>query len=159
MLKVRLAAASLGIAILLPRVPALLAQAPAAPIPSQILTAKKVFISNAGGEYDAGIWSGGRERSYNEFYAAMKSWGRYELVSSPGDADLVFQVGLRYFTTFPRFKLTVLDPKTQIALWTFVEIVPIDGSQKNRNKNFDNGIDQLVSDLKALTAQPAPVAK
>src|ERR1035441_8663261 len=102
MLKVRLAAASLGIAILLPLVPALLAQAPAAPIPSQILTAKKVFISNAGGEYDAGIWSGGRERSYNEFYAAMKSWGRYELVSSPGDADLVFQVGLGYFRSEER---------------------------------------------------------
>ena len=34
--------------------------------------------------------------TYNEFYAAMKSWGRYELVSSPADADMVFEIRFAY---------------------------------------------------------------
>ena len=78
MLKVRLAVASLGLAMILPAASTLLAQTasvmPAAPLPSQILTAKKVFISNA----DAGTMD-----NYNQFYAAIKTWGRYELVSAP----------------------------------------------------------------------------
>ena len=47
-----------------------------APIPTQILTAKKVFIANGGGDksgYDAAMYSGGPDRAYNEFYAAMKA--------------------------------------------------------------------------------------
>ena len=29
---------------------------------------------------------------YNRFSAAMKSWGRYELVASPAEAGLVFEI-------------------------------------------------------------------
>jgi hypothetical protein len=71
--------------------------APPAPIPAQILTAKKVFIANGGGDesrYDTAWFSGGPDRAYNQFYAAMKTWGRYELVAAPGDADLVFEIRL-----------------------------------------------------------------
>lgn len=60
---------------------------PPAPVPSLILTAKRVFIANGGGDeslFDWPQYSGGPDRLYNEFYAAMKSWGRYELVSTPG---------------------------------------------------------------------------
>src|SRR5579872_3002052 len=64
-----------------------------APLPSQIVTAKKVFISNAGGEFNTHIWSGAPVRTYNQFYAAIKSWGRYELVSAPANADLVLEIG------------------------------------------------------------------
>ena len=77
-------------------------QVPPAPVPPLILAAKKVFIANGGGDeslFDMPQYSGGPDRLYNEFYASMKSWGRYELVSSPGEADLVFEV-----------RLTVLQP-------------------------------------------------
>jgi len=64
-------------------------QAPTpAPIPAQILAEKKVFIANGGGDesgYEAATYSGGPDRAYNEFYAVMKAWGRYELVASPGE--------------------------------------------------------------------------
>src|SRR5438445_7063479 len=56
-------------------------RAPIAPIPEQILAAKKVFVANAGGEdpsSDDPLFSGGPDRAYNQFYAAMKTWGRYE---------------------------------------------------------------------------------
>lgn len=51
--------------------------APAAPIPSQILTAKKVFISNEGGDINtnlgnAGVYGETPTDAYNEFYAAVK---------------------------------------------------------------------------------------
>jgi hypothetical protein len=71
-----------------------------APIPEQILTAKKVFIANGGGDEsrdEAVSYSGGPDRAYNEFYAAMKTWGRYELIAAPGDAELVFEIRLTDF--------------------------------------------------------------
>jgi hypothetical protein len=63
-----------------------------APLPQQIIKGKKVFISYAGGDSN-GLYSGGSERLYNQFYAAMKDWGRYQLIDSPADADLVFEIG------------------------------------------------------------------
>jgi hypothetical protein len=68
-----------------------------APAPPQIAAAQKVFISNAGGSsldavIDETIFNGGPDRPYNQFYAARKSWGRYDLVSSPADADLVLEI-------------------------------------------------------------------
>jgi hypothetical protein len=145
----------LGFAMLLVTVPALLAQTVAAPLPSQIVTAKKIFISNTGGGFDSSAWSGGPDRIYNEFYAAMKSWGRYEFVSAPGDADLVLDVNVIRDSVVWQFKLEILDPKTRIVLWTQYEPIKVTVSQKTRDKNFDDTINKLVTDLKTLTAQPA----
>src|SRR5258708_38034840 len=82
--------------------PAVFAQkanpAAAAPIPSQISAAKRVFVANAGGEQppsDGQQFSGDSDRAYNQFYAAMKTWGKYELVGAPADADLWFEIRLK----------------------------------------------------------------
>jgi hypothetical protein len=158
-LKIRLAVLSLGAAMMLPLVPALHAQAPVAPLPSQIFTAKKAIISNAGDDFDSSLWSGGPDRAYNEFYAAMKSWGRYDLVGVPGDADIVLEFSL-IGTPLPNalFRVVLLDPKTHVVLWTVSEGIPL-GLKKTRDKGFDDAIEKLVGDLKALTAQPAAAAK
>jgi hypothetical protein len=158
--------------MMLPLIPTLWAQAPAAPLPSQILTAKKVFISNAGGLLDLNMVSGDPRRDYNQFYAAIQAWGRYELVASPADADLVLQISIIYIprqtgtdvVPFPSFRLALLDPKTNIALWVLDEfLVDRPGlgmiREKNRDKAFDAAINKLVSDLKALSAQPEAAAK
>jgi hypothetical protein len=63
-----------------------------APIPVQIIAARKVFISNAGQESVPGAFSGEPDRTYNQFYGAIKNWGQYELVSAPADADLVLEI-------------------------------------------------------------------
>jgi hypothetical protein len=172
MLKVRFAIASLGFAMMLPTVPALNAQTTgtaAAPLPSQILTAKKVFISNAGGDFGSYSWSGGPARTYNEFYAAIKGLGRYELSTAPADADLVLQIsyaapirsvasGSSYVS--PQFRVVLLDPKTRIALWALVEDTSIgNGSQKGRDKNYEEALNKLVEDLKTLIAQPAATSR
>ena len=85
-----------------------------APVPPLILAAKKVFIANGGGDeslFDMPQYSGGPDRLYNEFYAAMKSWGRYELVSTPGEADLVFEIRLIMLQPMQSEPLTVQNPR------------------------------------------------
>jgi hypothetical protein len=44
------------------------------------------------------------------------------------------------------------------VLWTVSEGIPL-GLKKTRDKGFDDAIEKLVGDLKALTAQPAAAAK
>jgi hypothetical protein len=141
---------------------------PAAPLPSQIASAKKVFISNARGEWNSYVWSGGPERTYNEFYAAIKKWGRYEIVTAPSDADLVLQISFVQPPQIspgqsqlgnPFFKLVILDPKTNILLWTLDEHVSGDHNQKTRDSNFDGSIDNLVGYLKAIVVPSVETAK
>lgn len=174
MLKVRLAAVSFGIAMMLPASAFLLAQTagkgPVAPLPSQIFTAKKVFIANGGGGFDKEIWSGDPSRTYNEFYGAIKSWGHYEIVGTPADSDLVLQISI---ASSPRIsggevapwfqaRVTLLDPKTNVLLWASDEFIPEKPGiglilKRNRDKEFSEAIGRIVTDLKALTAQPAAV--
>jgi hypothetical protein len=163
MLKVKSAWMFIVFAMMFPVTPALRAQTaatPAAPLPSQILTAKRVFISNAGV---------GADRNYNQFYTAIKSGGRYELVAAPAYADLVLEISLSSqitgvsgskesgcsSTSASWFKLAVLDPRTRIVLWAFAENIKPFFREKTGENNMDDAMTNLASDLEALTAQPA----
>lgn len=124
---------------------------PAAPIPTQILTARKVFISH--GESGEENWLGIRDVTYNEFYALVKNWGKYELVPTPSDADVVFEI--RYvpdYTESPPLTLTILDPKTHIVLWSFTERVKTSGRASAGRKNFDRAMNSILDNLKQLVA-------
>jgi len=137
-----------------------------APIPTQIATAKKVFIANGGGDersFEDPIFKGGPDRSYNQFYAAMKKIGNYELVGSPAEADLIFEV--RFLVPIaptvdfdPRFRLMIRDPKTNAVLWGFSEHVEPAVLQGNREKNFDQAEDRIISDMQALTTRANAMA-
>ena len=147
---------------------------PPAPVPTQILAAKKIFISNAGEDrysYDEPLFDGGPDRTYNQFYAAMKNLARYELVGTPGEADLLFEIRFtspqQYqgnehslvdsrFRLDPQFRLVIRDPKTNAILWGVTEHAEWAILQSNRNKNFDKAMAKLVSDLQVLI-QAAPV--
>lgn len=67
----------------------------AAPIPVQVKMAKKLFIFYRESDADPGA----PDLTYNEFYALIKDWGKYELVAAPSHADLVFEI--RYIRAFP----------------------------------------------------------
>jgi|SRR5215470_18073940 len=142
--------------------------APQAPLPSQIVNGKKVFIANAAPE-GAFLYNGGPNRFYNQFYAAMKSWGRYELVGSPAQADLVFEISssnpfigeqiyaqpaARRALTDPQLRLTIIDPATRITLWAFIEHVEPALLQGNRDKNFDLAFASLVNDVRNVAGAP-----
>jgi hypothetical protein len=164
----------LGLAMLMLHGPACATQqnkpAPPAPIPVQILTAKKVFLANGGGDesrYDAS-YSGGPDRAYNAFYAAMKTWGRYELVAAPGDADLVFEIRLTVTQLqHPRvldndsvaydaqFRLVIRDVKTRETLWGLTEHAQEAVLQSNRDKNFDQALAAIVAEVQRIAGPAA----
>jgi hypothetical protein len=128
-----------------------------APLPAQITRGKTVFISNAGGDTYY-LYSGGPDRLYDQFYAAVQHWGRYQLVASPAEADLVLAISFsnQFFgekDTDPQFRLTVLDPGTRVTLWTFTEHVEFAALQGNRDKNFDQAIAALVNDVRNVAGR------
>ncbi|HTS38422.1 MAG TPA: hypothetical protein VMH04_22295 [Candidatus Solibacter sp.] len=138
-------------------------QAPSAPIPSQILSAKRIFIANAGCDemtVDDPIFSGGPARAYNQFYAAMKTWGHFDIVGSPADADLLFEVGqdVSAVTPFgktsssyiPQFRLKIRDPKTNALLWSFNVHAEFGLGQASSDRNFDQAINHLVAEVQGL---------
>jgi hypothetical protein len=145
---------------------------PPAPVPPQIAAARKIFISNAGGESFAAVFEqvtfdGGPDRAYNQFYSAMKTWGQRDLVASPSDADLVLEInwvlsdtGLK-LPVLGQLRLLMIDPKTHITLWNIMEYVRGAMLLSNRNKNFDQAMNLVVSRAQALLApiQPASAGR
>jgi len=139
---------------------------PAAPVPSQIAAAQHVFISNAGGEsfenvIEQTVFSGGPDRPYNEFYSNLKGWGRYDLASSPSDADLILEVswaltdtGLR-LPVLGQLRVTAIDPKTHVTLWNLTQYVRGAVLLSNRDKNFDQAMNTIVNRLKILATAPS----
>jgi hypothetical protein len=141
-----------------------------APVPTQIVAAKKVFIANAGGDqpfYDDPIFNGSPDRTYDQFYAGIKALGRYELVGSPAEADLLFEIQLNVPPANekvvkdqthlipapydPYMRLVMRDPKTNALLWVFTEHVQWAILQGNRDKNFDQASARIVNDVQSLT--------
>ena len=135
---------------------------PAAPIPPLLMQAKTIFISNAG-EEDHMDWvvggnnspkmktftyySGGQARLYNQFYAAMQAWGRYKIVSSPEQADLIFQIGYLH--------LIILDAKMKVTLWSLSDVANPAVLLRNRNRNFDLALSNLVDHVEQIFSLPA----
>lgn len=141
-----------------------------APVPGPIATAQKIFVSNAPSDsLPASL--GGPARPYQEFYAALKSWGHYQLVSSPADADLVLEisfsnpiVGVNVMSTSGGgstsallLKLVIVEPKSNIPLWWFTESFGLRSGFSHRREsldsNFHASIAALVDDVRKLAEQ------
>lgn len=107
---------------------------PTARLPSVVVNAKKVFLPNGGGS----------ELAYDAFYAEMKKWGKYEIVGSPDEADLIVEIsyhvennGTHVWSTSntyngttqvhstqiidPQLVLTIYDAKTKNSLLETVD--------------------------------------
>jgi hypothetical protein len=152
------------------------AATPPAPVPSQIISAKKVFISNAGGEeVDPRVFflpTITINEAYDKFYAAVKSGGRFEPVFAPAGADLILEIRFRYQlvpnadnvggdSAGPHLRVAILDPRTNVLLWALSRQVVASSGPHNKEKrvaNFDQAIAALAGDLNLLSSQPAPPA-
>lgn len=125
-----------------------------APVPEPLQRGKRAFISYELGDVTSfpSRYSGGPERAYSEFYQAMKAWGRYEIVMDPKDADVVFAI--RFVDPpeiqKPQVRLGVLDARTHVALWGFVEEVDFAFRKKSRDVAFSDTVRTLVADLQTL---------
>lgn len=142
---------------------------PPAPMPAQIAAARKIFIANAPGD-PPGWADAGPSRAYNQLYAALKTWGHYELVSAPADADLVFEISATYSliavngtsttgcssASSSDLLLVILDPKTGVPLWWFKEPVEF---RRHISDPFDDAVDRLMTDMKKMGGEaPSPSA-
>jgi hypothetical protein len=140
---------------------------PPAPVPVQIGSAKKVFISNASGEEldprKFFLPSIDRDLAYAKFFTALQAGGRYEPVLNPSDADLVLEI--RFMKklvpedelTDPCLRLLILDPRTHTLLWAFSARVELSAgfhAAEKREKNLDQAIAELVGNLVKLASQP-----
>ncbi|WP_260706265.1 hypothetical protein [Edaphobacter flagellatus] len=147
------------------------AQTPSAPVPPALYAAKKVFISNAGG--DSGLFphpfSGSPSRAYDAFYAGVKQLGRFDLVSDPTEADLVLEIQLTApngptnankqkgaSDPLPMMRLVVWDRKTHFVLWALTESIDPANLQKTHDRNFDDAVAALVAELKNITSARNP---
>ncbi len=128
-----------------------------APVPSPLLKAKRAFISYEIGDVTAfpSDYSGGPERAYGEFYSQMKAWGRYELVSDPKDADIIFAV--RFVDppniVRPQIRVGIMDSTARVSLWGFVEEVNFAFFKKHRDAAFTASVKQLLEDVRTLVHQ------
>ena len=126
---------------------------PPAPVPTPLLQGKRAFISFQFTETADATVSGEPQRDYNEFYALMKQWGRYELVLDPKDADLVFAI--RYNVAFSTVNCTVTDLHG-ISLWGFRMDIGAGVRQRTRDANFSEAIVKLVNNIRLLVEPNGP---
>lgn len=128
-----------------------------APVPNQILNAKRVFIANAPPthiDFSQTIYSGGRYRAYDEFYAAMKSWGTFQLVDAPRNADLVFEVA----QNSSDLQLIIVDSQSRVPLWWFHELLSMGTHRKDSDDLYDRAMAKLIRDVQDLVSAPSAKA-
>jgi hypothetical protein len=143
-----------------------------APVPPAILAAKKIFVSNAGG--DSGLFpspfSGDPSRGYNQFYAGLKANGQYQLVDDPSQADLVLELQLTApngpsngskvngsSNPVPMFRLTVYDRQTHYTLWAFTQSIDIAFLKKTHDRNFDEALTAILLEFESLSGKAQAV--
>ncbi len=137
-------------------------QIPTAGGPTQITSAKKIFLANAGAQtgfpYDSSV-------TYQQFSESLQSWGRYTLVGTPAEADLVFELrsaapvggviregdGVAATYRLPELQLTIIDPHTQTHLWVLSEPVYNRLNRKDKTDWFTVSVLNLTTKLKQLS--------
>lgn len=140
---------------------------PQAPLPATIANAKKVFLTNGGGS----------NLAYDAFYAGMKQWGKYQIVGSPEEADLIIE--LKYWTEHdgtavssytntytgrtsirsseivdPQLKIMIYDAKSKNSLWSAIDHRQLARREKNREKETIKSAERLVDQLKTRVSLP-----
>ena len=140
---------------------------PPAPLPSVVIKAQKAFLTNGGGS----------NLAYDTFYSEMKKWGKYEIVGSPDEADLIIELayrvdhgGTRVWSSTnsydgttqvhssqivdPQVVLTIYDAKTKNLLWSMTDHRRLARREKNREKETVNSAERLVEELKTRVSLP-----
>jgi len=145
----------------------------AGPVPPAVRAAKKIFLSNAGG--DSGLFpepfSGDPNRGYTELYAAFKAAGQFDLVDDPSEADLVLELQLiapngptngskvnGASDPLPMFRLVIYDRETHFVLWTLSESIDPAVGQRNHDRTFDEALGSLQLKFGTLVGIAAPNA-
>ena len=138
-----------------------------APVPAPIVSAKRVFVANGGTDamsLTAFKKDGDSNAPYNWFYSALKSWGRYELVSTPSEADLVMEVRFdaplkdcgKITLYTPQLTINIIDAKTHFLLWSVTEETQGAVRKSTWEKNFNETVATVINDLKQIAGAGTP---
>jgi hypothetical protein len=142
------------------------APSPEAVAQARLLAAKNIFIVSDGSD-DA--FPTTPAAGHDRFAAAMRSWGRYNIVSSIAEADVVLQLREAVTTTVvdgttdspsasvyhnPFFRLTIADPSSLKPLWVITVPVRTGTRKKDKADLFSISAQNLTSQLKLLVGQP-----
>ena len=142
-------------------------EVPRAPLPTAVQAAKIAFLTNGGGD----------SLAFDEFYAQMKQWGRFQLAASPAESDVVIE--LKYFVedkgtrvwsstnTYnnqtqvhsaqvidPQLVLSIYEPKAGSLLWSTTDHRRLARLSSNRAKETVNSADRLVRELQDRMGTP-----
>jgi len=134
------------------------ATTPPGPIPRAILSAKTLFVSNSASV--RGLYTGEPNRTYDEFYAALRGAGVFQLVDDPAEADLVLE--LQIIDTGPgtaNFKLLIYEGKTRFLLWTMIESINACNRPRTCDANFDDSLLALLVNFEKLTGKTPGAAR
>jgi len=138
---------------------------PNIPLPSALTTAKTLFIGNAGDQQNADCL-----RVYNDFYAGIANLKRFQLVTDPNQADLILELHYEialgqsvdnnnsYIGDKPirQFRVAFIDLRSHAILWALTERTNFAILQSNRDKDLDQTIATLVSDVNSLLSSVPP---
>jgi hypothetical protein len=147
-------------------------EVPRAPLPTVVQSARTAFLTNGGGD----------PLAFDEFYAQMKQWGRFELAASPAQADVVIELkyliedkGTRVWSstntytnqtqvhsaevTDPQLVLSIYEPKSGSLLWSTTDHRRLARLSSNRAKETVNSADRLVRELQDRIGAPNPDPK
>ena len=124
-----------------------------APIPTQIATAKTAFLSNAC-ELDYNSC----RKAYNDIYEGLQKWGKYKLVGTTEDADLILE--LHYAPAEPSstqipFRIVILDAHNQFKLWTINEPIDYSFTAANSASTLGDAVQRILADFKVIAAPGA----
>ena len=138
-------------------------QVPGGPVPASIASAHNILLTNVGITARLGLDT---NQMYNDIHSRLEQWGYYNLVSTPQEADLIFQLdeidprngtnvtpGTDVYNRTPFFRIVILDAKTGIALWTVTAPIYV-RSKKSYAHWMDISEEGLITRLKALAQQP-----
>ena len=147
---------------------------PPAPLPAAVVHARKVFLLNGQTTAEA-LTKNGNILAFDTFYSDMKSWGKYELVDSPKDADIVIELQYRPYSEGARsfgvynpstetvtthsvttsgadFALVIYEAKSRDELWSVSDSCGFARLVKNQQKEVIKSIGRLVDGLKTRTS-------
>jgi len=124
------------------------------PVPTQLGTAKTVFIANAGGPLNYL-----NEEAYIDFYQALSAAKLFQIVALPANAELTMELSVTSHlsrTTLgtipdaPFLQLAIRDVKTQSLLWSLTEPIGADTLATTSRKDIATAASDLVTDFKTL---------
>jgi hypothetical protein len=143
---------------------ALRAQTPiSAPLPAQLATATHVFLS-----YAADTTAATADQLYSGLYLGLQTWGKYQLVPTPADADLILEIHYPHLLSncsvsqgtggcveSDHLELHILDRATHTILWTVSEPNKGGRNKTNQDKSTAAMLAATLADLKVIASPSA----